>query len=217
MSDGGRRTVRVAQALLAAAALALWGASRLPWVAITTFDGLGQPRTTTLSGGSWSTALLPLALLLLAAAVAGLAVRGWSLRLLSLLVAVTSAVAGYLAISQWVVPDVSVRAADLAGMPVMFLVGSERYYVGAALTVAAAVAALCAAVLLMRAAARVGGGSDKYAAPAARRAAARPPTADVPAEQTGTSERQLWDALDGGHDPTAEGPAAGPGPDAEGR
>ena len=70
------------------AALGLWVASRLTWVVSPdSFDGLGQPKTTTLDGGAWSTALLPLALLLLAAAVAGLAVRGWPLRLLALLVA----------------------------------------------------------------------------------------------------------------------------------
>ena len=44
-------------------------------------------RPTTLSGATWSTALLPLALLLLAAAVAALAVRGWPLRVLAVLVA----------------------------------------------------------------------------------------------------------------------------------
>ena len=133
MADGTRRLIRTAQLLLALAGLALWAAARLTWVSITTSDGLGQPRTTTLSGGTWSSALLPLALLLIAAAVAGLAVRGWPLRLLALLVALASAAAGYLAIAQWVVPDVSARAAELVGIPVMFLVGSERRYGGAVL------------------------------------------------------------------------------------
>ena len=72
--------IRVAQLLLVVSALGLWVASRLPWVAVRSFDGLGQPKTSTLSGATWSNALLPLAVLLLAAAVAGLAVRGWLLR-----------------------------------------------------------------------------------------------------------------------------------------
>lgn len=216
MADGTRRLIRTAQLLLALAGLALWAAARLTWVSITTSDGLGQPRTTTLSGGTWSSALLPLALLLIAAAVAGLAVRGWPLRLLALLVALASAAAGYLAIAQWVVPDVSARAAELVGIPVMFLVGSERGYLGAGLTLAAALVSLLGAVLFMRAA-RTGGGavtSEKYLSPAARRSANR--SEDVPIEGE-TSERQLWDALDDGHDPTADGPSADSDPDAEGR
>ncbi len=208
----GRRTIRLAQLLLVLAALGLWIASLLPWVVIRTFDGLGQPKTTTLDGGTWSTVLLPLALLLLAAAVAGLAVRGWPLRLLALLVAAASAAAGYLAISQWVVPDVAVRAADLAGVPVMFLVGSERQYGGAALTLASAVCALLAAVLLMRSASVARGSTTKYVAPAMRRAAARSDDVQVAAADD-ASERTLWDALDDGRDPTDEAPDS----DSEGR
>ena len=203
-NSGGWRTIRLAQLLLVLGALGLWVASQLPWVVIRTFDGLGQPKTTTLDGGAWSTALLPLALLLLAAAVAGLAVRGWPLRVLALLVAVASAAAGYLGISQWVVPDVSVRAADLAGVPVMFLVGSERQYGGAASTLAAGVCALLAAMLLMRSVTAARGVTTKYVAPAARRSAARSDDVMVTAADDDVSERTLWDALDDGRDPTEE-------------
>lgn len=192
--------MRIAQVLLAVAGLALWGASRMSWVDVTSFDGLSQPKTTTLSGGQWSTALVPLALLVLAAAVAALAVRGWSLRLLALLVAVSSAGMGYLGIGLWAINDVSVRAADLAEVPVADLVSTARYYWGAGLSLAAAVLTLAGAVLLLRAA-RVGGvsaaGSTKYDAPAARRAAARSESGDGD-----MSERMMWDALDEGRDPT---------------
>ena len=215
--SGGRRTIRLAQLLLVLAALGLWVASRLPWVVIRTFDGLGQPKTTTLDGGAWSTALLPLALLLLAAAVAGLAVRGWPLRLLALLVAAASAAAGYLGISQWVVPDVAVRAADLAGVPVMFLVGSERQYVGAVLTLAAAVCTLLAAVLLMRSATSARAATTKYVAPAARRSAARADDVQTATADGDSSERMLWDALDEGRDPTEDTRRSGPESDSEGR
>jgi len=212
-----RRSLRVAQLLLVLAAAALWGAARLPWVVIRTFDGLGQPKTETLSGSTWSTALLPLALLLLAAAVAALAVRGWLLRALAILVAAASAAAGYLAISQWVVPDVSVRAAELVGVQVMFLVGSERHYAGAGVTLAAALCALVAAALLMRGAAgtRAGGtATGKYMTPAARREASR----EVPPEGVadGGSARSIWDALDDGRDPTV-GPEPGAADPGEGR
>ncbi len=192
------RTTRTAQVLLLVAALMLWGASRLPWVDVSSFDGLGQPKTTTLSGAAWSTALIPLALLAGAAAVAALAVRGWALRLLALLVAVASAGMGYLAISLWAVTDVSVRAADMAQIAVMFLVGTQRHYWGAGVTLAAAVLTLVGAVLLMRSAGRgaATAATAKYAAPGARREAAQEDGAD------GMSERMIWDALDEGHDPT---------------
>ncbi len=221
----GRRMIRIAQLLLVVAALGLWVASRLPWVEVTSFDGLGQPKTISLNGAAWSTALLPLALLLLAAAVAVLAVRGWPLRALAILVALVSGVTGYLAITQWVMRDVSVRGADLAEVTVASLVGSERHYWGAVLTVAAAVCTLLAAVLLLRSAGAGKGSTTKYVAPAARRAAARETTEDQlperPQADATMSEREIWDALDEGRDPTSgAGNSAAPpdpGPDTEGR
>ena len=115
--------IRIAQLGLVLAAAMLWGASRMTWVEVTSFDGLGQPKTVALSGGSWSTALLPLAVLLLATAIAALAVRGWPLRMLAVLAAITSAGMAYLAISLWVIRDVAVRASHLAEAPVADLVG----------------------------------------------------------------------------------------------
>ena len=176
---------------------------------MSSFDGLGQPKSVTLSGGSWSTALLPLALLLLAATVAALAVRGWPLRLLAVLVALVSAATAYLAISQWVIPDVALRAADLAQIPVSSLVGVERHYVGAAVTLVGALCTLVGAVLLMRSAATGRAATTKYVAPAARRSAARSAAVDAPATSSpdapskpAMSERMIWDALDEGRDPT---------------
>ena len=46
-----RAMIRIGQLLLVLAALALWVASRLAWVEVRSFDGLGQPKTATLSGG----------------------------------------------------------------------------------------------------------------------------------------------------------------------
>ena len=111
----------MAQALLVVAAAGLWAASRLTWIDLRTFDGLGPPKLVSLSGAAWSSALVPLALVLLATAVAALAVRGWPLRMLALMVAVASLATGYLAIGLWVLPDVAVRGADLAHVPVLML------------------------------------------------------------------------------------------------
>ena len=185
--------IRTAQLGLVLAAAALWGASRMTWVDVTSFDGLGQPRTVALSGGSWSTALVPLAVLLLATAVAALAVRGWPLRALAILSAIASAGMAYLAISLWVTRDVGVRASHLADAPVADLVGTQRHYGGAVVTVVAAVVTLACAVLLLRSATRESTGAARYA----RRTAVSTDKAD-----DAMSERQLWDALDEGRDPT---------------
>lgn len=191
------KTLRLAQLLLLVAALGLWVASRMAWVVVSSYDHLGPPRTTTLTGASWSTALVPLALFLVAAAVAGLAVRDWPLRGLALLVALGSAATAYLAITMWVTPDVAPRAIELAEIPVTSLVEAERHHVGATITLVAAVLALAAAVLMMRAGARGALTTTKYERPAARRAAAG-------ADEVEPSERTLWDALDEGVDPTVK-------------
>lgn len=155
--------IGIAQLLLVVAAGALWMAARLPWVVIGSFDELGPPKEVTLTGASWSTALLPLALLMLAAAVAALAVRGWPLRALAVLLAAASFAVGYLGISLWVVPDVAARGADLAHVPVVTLVGSARHYWGAVAAVLAAVCALLAAVFLMSSAAIRGSAGEDMA------------------------------------------------------
>lgn len=187
--------IRIAQLLLVLAAVGLWIGSRLTWVEVNAFDGLGQPRTIDLNGGAWSTALLPLALLVLAAAAAALAVRGWALRILSVLVAAASAGMGYLAIALWVIPDVAPRAIRLTELPAWELLDTERHYTGAALTLVAAVLSLLGAVLLMRAAAKPRADAARYS----RRAA---PADDGPASEM--SERAIWDALDEGADPTRD-------------
>lgn len=185
--------IRVAQLGLLLAAAGLWVASRMTWVEVTSFDGLGQPKTAALSGATWSTALVPLAVLLLAAAIAALAVRGWPLRALALLVAVASAGTAYLAISLWVIDDVAVRASHLAESPVADIIGTQRHYAGAVVTAVAAAVTLLCAVVLMRSAGSERSGTTRYT----RRAAA-------PTEEPGAamSERAIWDALDEGHDPT---------------
>lgn len=202
--------IRVSQLLLVLTAGGLWVASQLPWVSIQSFDGLGQPRTSTLNGAAWATALPALAVLLLAAALAGLAIRGWLLRLVAVLVAVVSVGLGYIGIGLIAIPDVAPRAAALADVPVSTLVASQRYLPGAVVTLVAAVGALVAAVLLMRSAVSAAGTAAKYAG---RGQAGGVGTAAV------LSERGIWDALDEGHDPTDTG-AVAPGSadsDTEGR
>ncbi len=189
--------IRIAQLLLILAAGGLWVASRLTWVTVTSFDGLGQPKISALNGAAWSTALLPMAVLLLAAALAALAVRGWPLRAVALLVAVVCFGLGYLGAGLVLMPDVGPRGAEVADVAVVTLVDSNRYLPGAVLTLIAAVTALIAAVLLMRSAVSSADQAARYAAPG------------VSGSASGMSERGMWDALDEGRDPT--------GSDTEGR
>lgn len=184
--------IRAAQLLLLIAAAGLWVASRLPWVSVGSFDGLGQPKTITLNGAAWSTALLPLAALLVAAALAGLAVRGWLLRAVSVLLAAVAFVLGYLGITLILMPDVGPRGAILAGVEIYTLVASQRFLAGAIVTLAAAVAVLVAAVLLLRSAVSGAQRATRYSTSGAS-------GADISGDQ---SERVLWDALDDGRDPT---------------
>lgn len=187
--------IRIAQLLLVLSAVGLWAASRMPWVSVRSADGLGPEKTIDLNGAAWSNALLPLALLLLAAALAGLAVRGGWLRMVALLVAGTCLALGYLGVGMFVTPDVGPRGAELAGVPIVTLVHSERHLAGAVVTLVSAFAALVAAAMLMRATASAAHPSSGAAAAGAGPAAA------------GITERGMWDALDEGRDPTDSDPA----------
>jgi uncharacterized membrane protein (TIGR02234 family) len=189
--------MRIGQLALLLAAGALWLASRMAWVTVSSSNGLGQPQTATLTGGKWSTALVPLALMLLAAVLKSTVGPRWQQRVLAVIVGAMSAVMAYLAISQWVVPDVEVRAAGLADVPVADLV-IERHYWGAIITLIAAVLTLSGAVLFMRAPAKQASDEEKYEAPARRREAARRHAT----AGKDMSERMIWDALDEGRDPT---------------
>jgi uncharacterized membrane protein (TIGR02234 family) len=195
----------IGQLALLVAAGALWLASRMTWVVVSSFDGLGQPETATLNGAAWSTALVPLALILLAAALKSMVGPRWQLRLLALVVGALSTVMAYLAISLWVIPDVAVRAAGLAEVPLADLVGTQRHFWGAIVALIAAVLTLAGAVLILRAPVKNESKDQKYEAPARRREAVRRRAADG----DDMSERMMWDALDDGRDPTK--------PDTEGR
>src|SRR5262249_32289926 len=101
-------------------------------------------------------------------------------------------------------PDIAVRAAGLADVPVADLLGTQRHYQGAVITLISGVLTLASAVLFIRSPAKAASKDDKYEVPARRREAARQRT-------TGSdmSEHMMWDALDEGRDPTK--------PDTEGR
>ncbi|MFC7448940.1 TIGR02234 family membrane protein [Rhodococcus daqingensis] len=193
--------------LLAVAALCLWASSRLTWVSVESFDGLGGARTSELIGGAWAAATTPLALTLVAAIAASFAVRGWALRVVGLLVALV-AIAAIVPAATLLIGGVDDdKAGRLAELPDRAEVTATEAFAGPAILVLlGGVTALIAAAALIRKAGASAGLSSKYATPAARRAAAGNHAA-TPEEPL--SERMLWDALDAGEDPTA-GDVAGP-------
>ncbi|MCM6773224.1 TIGR02234 family membrane protein [Nocardia sp. CDC159] len=211
--------------LLAVAAVALWGSSRLTWVTLTSSDGLTEPRTRHLNGGLWFGALTPLALVLLASVAAVLATRGWLRRLVGVIVAVVAAAAAVPGAAMLAHRgNVTERAATLAELPARARVDQVTTATfPALLSVLGALAAFAAGVLLARMPETTARLSGKYDNPVFRRAAAaeqvaerqakaarrQSDTPDRPADQAASgqlSERVLWDALDAGADPTDDDP-----------
>ncbi|MGW4772768.1 TIGR02234 family membrane protein [Nocardia sp. NPDC004278] len=205
--------------LLAIAAAALWGSSRMTWVTVSSTDGLTEPRTDRLNGGVWFGALTPLALVLLAAIAAVLATRGWLRRMVGVLIGLVAAVTAVPAFALLTRSGATAaRAATLAELPgratVTQVVTSQF---PAVLSLVGALAAFTAGVLLARMPQDTARLSGKYDNPVFRRAAAteqvtRQRTDDADATPGQLSERVLWDALDAGTDPTEESSGRTPAP-----
>ena len=164
-----RRTKLLGSILLAAAALAFWIASRLTWATVLAADGLSPARTFDVKGSDWSPWLTPLALVLLAAILAAMSLRGWGLRILALLVAAAGVLAAFPAISLVMGGTNDTYAATAAGLNdryVVQLVTTHNWV--AAVVLVGSLCAVAAGVLLMRVASGAGM-SSKYKTPAARR------------------------------------------------
>ncbi|RMI29823.1 TIGR02234 family membrane protein [Nocardia stercoris] len=196
--------------LLVVAAACLWGSSRMIWVTVVSSDGLTEPRTHKLDGGTWFGAMTPLALVLLAAVAAVYVTRGWLRRGVGIVVAVLAALAAV----PWfaIVSGHSAtadRAAKLAELPVrahVDHVSTSAFPVW--LSLAGALAAFAAGLLLARMPQGDPQLSGKYDNPVFRRADAAGQVAAaadsaVPEGDSALPERVLWDALDAGTDPTA--------------
>ncbi|MFE0749885.1 TIGR02234 family membrane protein [Gordonia sp. NPDC058843] len=164
-----RRLQVVAAVLMAAAAAAFWGASRMTWATISAEDGLSPQRAFEVNGGDWSPWLTPLALVYLAGIAAALSVRGWALRVVAILVAVGGVLAALPAISLLTGGADSDYAADAGSLPDRYVVLFVDTNALAALVVlVGTLCAVSAAVALLRVAKGVTP-SSKYTTPAARR------------------------------------------------
>ncbi|GAB3126812.1 TIGR02234 family membrane protein [Tsukamurella serpentis] len=202
-----KRNLTIVAALLALAAGAVWGASRMTWMNVQVADGLSPQRAMALAGHTWAPALSALPLVFLGAILAGPALKGWARGAVAVVVAAAAIGTGYPALQVLTQePDVRYTETilDLANKD--YIAETDKVVTGPLVAILGALLAVAAAALLMRGL-RKGGMGDKYQSPAARRADLERKVFDD-AEVEKSSERDLWDALDVGDDPTA-GPGEG--------
>ncbi|UGT41130.1 TIGR02234 family membrane protein [Nocardia yamanashiensis] len=214
-ASAGRRPIG-AVVLLAVAAAALWGSSRMTWASLEITSDYGLPRTKDLDGGVWFGALTPLALVFLATIAAVFATHGWARRGIGVVVAVLAAVAavpGYaVLVGRGNTAERAARLAELHGGDHAGAVTTST--LPAVLSLAGAVAAFLAGLLLVRTSSTAAKMSGKYDNPAKRKLSAaeqvaehhvRSQQAEYGSPQGGEQQlsgRVLWDALDEGVDPT---------------
>ncbi|WP_055476582.1 TIGR02234 family membrane protein [Gordonia sp. HS-NH1] len=164
-----RRMQVLAAVLMAAAAAAFWGASRLTWATVSAEDGLSPQRAFEVNGGDWSPWLTPLALVYLAGIAAALSVRGWALRVVAILVAVGGVLAAFPAISLITGGADSNYAADAGSIPDRYVVlYVDTNPLAALVVLVGTLFAVGAAVALLRVA-KGATRPSKYTTPAARR------------------------------------------------
>lgn len=208
-----KRNLGLVAILLAGAAGAVWGSSRMSWMGVTIADGLSPERSMDVAGHVWAPALTALWLVFLAAIAAGLALKNWARGVVAVIVAVAAIGAAFPAVTVLTQePDVGylekvLRDAPSNGDAGTVVMGNKDYIsqvdptaAGPSVAILGGVLAAAAAALLMRGL-RGGGMGSKYVSPAARRAELEQKVFDGAGAEP-ASERDLWDALDGGDDPT---------------
>lgn len=206
------RSKALAAVLLVVAAACLWIASRMAWAKVYVEDGLSEPRTIDVHGSDWSPWLIAVALVLLAAMIVQVIFSGIVARIVAVIVAVLGIVVAIPAISLLVSGENNLYAAqviDLAARDEVVAVTTAT--LPGLVVLLAALCAVIAGVAMMGTARERTGGSSKYQTPAARRDelerrvfAERDAAAGQQAQPqvTAQSERELWDSLDHGVDPT---------------
>lgn len=212
-----RRSQLVAAILLLVAAVALWGASRMTWATVAAEDSLDlqQMRTFSVLGSDWSPWLIAVAAVFVAALAVQFAVHGLALRVVAIGVALLGVAVAVPAISLLASGDGDLYAARAIDLPDRFDVIAVSTTVLPGITVLlAALCAVLAAVAILRTASSGRRMSSKYSTPAARREdIERQAFADYErrkaqesgaADESASTERELWEALDHGIDPTDE-------------
>lgn len=196
-----KRGMAVTTLLLVVSAALLWSASRMTWVDYTSADGLRPPVDASLNGGEWAPALTPLALLLIAGIAAMFAVKGVWVRVVGALLGlagIAAAALGVLAVAGDTDRAQVLSIAELSAGTQVTAATMQVFPV--LLTILAGVLAVVAAVPLVLGRFGRTGLSSSYETPAARKAAAKETAAKR--DNQDLQQRQIWDALDAGADPT---------------
>lgn len=187
-----------------AGALGLLAGAR-PWVDLLVVRAAPlPPAESTVSGGTVSPLVPGLALVVLAAAVGLLATRRWGRVAIGVLVLLAGA-GMLLATVPWLGGASAGRLTALAAdidLPTGAVEGAGRD--GPVIALVAGVLAVLIGLMVTRRSTRWPAMGARYEVPVAAPpvAAGQPPEA-VGTESTSRSERELWDALDRGEDPTA--------------
>lgn len=186
------RLLGLAAAVLVLAALVFWAASRVTWVSAEWATPLRGRVAAGATGEDTEPVLVPWALLSLAAVAGILATSGWGRRVVGVVVALAGIAALVRAATGFATPapDALPAPARQAGT----LLTASAGVVGPLLALLAGLLLAAVGVLVVLAAPVLPRLGARYDAPGAPRRARDP-------------DRELWEALDEGHDPTTDAPA----------
>lgn len=173
--------------LMLLASVLLWAASSAGWLEQRYRTLIGREDVTNIDGAQVLPELVPIALAALAAIAAVLATAGWLRRAVGLLVVLAGGVLGWRVVGDLALTELARKRVPQGATPV----GSPDFSpTGLVLVSAATALLLIAGVLVLFLAARMPGMGAKYAAPGAAKERVKDP------------DRQMWDDLDEGRDPT---------------
>ncbi|MFT3662095.1 MAG: TIGR02234 family membrane protein [Gordonia sp. (in: high G+C Gram-positive bacteria)] len=200
----------IATILLLIAAGTLWASSRMTWASVYTEDDLSPARIFEVLGSDWSPWLFAVALVFLAAVPALFALHGLLLRIVAVLVALAGVAIAFPAISLLGSGDdwYAVGVVEIPARAEVVAVTNE--WEPGVVVLLSALCAVIAAIMILRSASSGRRMSSKYSSPAARRedlerrafAEHERRQAAAAAAAPAPTEREFWDSLDSGVDPT---------------
>ncbi|WP_080794178.1 TIGR02234 family membrane protein [Corynebacterium pacaense] len=200
--------------LIGAGALVVWISSRMPWITVTAYDDKSGETTQSIVGATWSTEIMALALVLAAAAVAGLVLRRFGRRIIGVVSAIVAVGASLAPLALLTAEPDADRAHQLlasgiasqrASDPTMLsewaeITAMDTHPLSAVVALIGCALALFGGVLLAMRPGINTPRSNQY-----ERKAARAERIRVDLEEAPESGRVLWDALDEDIDPTEGG------------
>ncbi|KQB86700.1 TIGR02234 family membrane protein [Corynebacterium lowii] len=213
-----RRVGRIAALGLAVAAALQWASSRMTWIAVEAFDDKSGSTTASVSGSTWSTELVAVALLLAAGCVAGLALRRTGRRVVGIVCALAGAGLA------WIPTQILMQGADTQRVHSLLSAGADTtggstamgtqegavslsqwaeistatvQYAGPVLSIVGAALAVLGGVVLALRPGEDTATMNRYERKESREQRLRADLHDAP-----DSGRVLWDALDADIDPT---------------